>query len=165
MIEETAIEVAVSCPAWRETLPEAEDLCRRAARAACAAGRRGPLRRGPVEASLVLADDDALRTLNRDYRGRDKATNVLSFPASETDSERAPGAPRMLGDVIVAFGTAAAEAAAQGKSLADHLSHLVVHGMLHLLGHGHQTEADAERMERLETRVLAGLGVADPYSA
>ena len=94
----------------------------------------------------------------------DAPTNVLSFPAAAS-APPAPGAPLLLGDVVLAFETVAAEAAAQGKPLADHLAHLVVHGVLHLLGFDHEADAEAERMEALETRLLAGLGIADPYRA
>lgn len=112
-----------------------------------------------AELSIVLGNDDAIRILNRDYRGKDGPTNVLSFPA------RAVGAgPRMLGDIVLAFETVAAEAAEQAKPVADHLRHLVVHGMLHLLGFDHETDADAERMESLETGILATMGISDPYA-
>lgn len=153
------IDVSVRCPRWTETLPRAATLSRRAARAAYGAERT---RAGDAEAAVVLADDAFIRHLNRDYRRQNKATNVLAFPAADVTS--APAAtPAVLGDVVVAFETAAREAAAEGKTLADHLSHLVVHGMLHLLGHDHQTAAAAIAMERREIDILAGLGIADPY--
>jgi len=106
-----------------------------------------------------LTDDADIRTLNRTWRDRDAATNVLAFAMSE-----APVSAGILGDVVVAFGTCAREARDQEKSLADHLSHLVVHGTLHLLGFDHQEDDAAEAMEGLERAVLAGLGVADPYA-
>lgn len=153
------IDVLVRCPRWTEALPRAAALSRRAARAAYGAERK---RVRCAEAAVVLADDAFIRPLNRNYRRQDEATNVLAFPAA--DVAGAPAAmPAMLGDVVVAFETAAREAAAEGKTLADHLSHLVVHGMLHLLGHDHQTAAAAKAMERREIDILAGLGVADPY--
>jgi probable rRNA maturation factor len=101
--------------------------------------------------------------LNRDYRGVDAPTNVLSF-SGESAPGPIDGRPRVLGDVIVAYQTARAEAAEAELPLGDHLCHLVVHGMLHLLGHDHRSGGEAESMERLEVRVLAGLGVADPYA-
>ena len=162
------IEVTVSCPAWIEAVPGVEDVCRDAARAACAANG-ATLAASPAgaEASLVLADDQFVRALNRDYRNLDEATNVLAFAnadaAGGNGGDGAPGAPRVLGDVVVAYETAAAEATAEAKSLADHLCHLVVHGMLHLLGYDHQTAAEADCMERLEVHVLSRLGVASPY--
>jgi probable rRNA maturation factor len=103
-----------------------------------------------------------VRALNRRWRGRDSATNVLSFPSGETG---AGGRAVLLGDVVLAYETVAREAAAQGKTLADHLAHLVAHGVLHLLGFDHAEDAEARRMESLERRVLARLGVADPYHA
>ena len=122
---------------------------RRAARAALSAAKHRP----HGELCLVLADDALQRKLNHDFRGRDKPTNVLSFE----------GAPVSLGDVVLALETIAGEAETQGKSLADHVAHLVVHGVLHLMGVDHQTGGQARRMERLETEILAGLGIADPY--
>jgi probable rRNA maturation factor len=133
---------------------------RRAARAALAGAEpaKGAAKGDRVgdcagELCLVLADDALQRRLNRDFRGRDKSTNVLSFE----------GAPATLGDVVLALETVAAEAESQGKSLADHVAHLVVHGVLHLMGYDHQTAAAARQMERLEIAILAGLGIADPY--
>ena len=162
------IDVSISCPAWIDAVPGVEAVCRDAARAACAANATAPVVASvafvAAEASLVLADDAFVRALNRDYRNLDESTNVLAFAnAGDDGRDGALGAPRMLGDVVVAYETAAAEAMAEAKSLADHLCHLVVHGMLHLLGYDHQTTAEADRMERLEIQVLCGLGVASPY--
>ena len=116
------------------------------------------------EICVVLADDDTVRDLNRRFRGVDRPTNVLSFPISDAGEQPvASGVPAMLGDVYVAFETASAEAANENKDLADHLGHLVVHGVLHLLGYDHLTDADAETMERLEARILGQFGIRDPY--
>ena len=155
------IAVTVSCSAWSEAVPECETLCRAAASAAFATAAHI---RDAAEVSLMLADDELVRTLNRDYRGHDGATNVLAFAAMEGDGSRPPAAPVMLGDVVIAYETAAGEAAAGGRALADHLRHLVVHGMLHLLGFDHLSDDQAADMEELEIRVLSGLGVADPYA-
>ena len=156
------IAVLIEHPAWTEILPEAEALCRRAALAALADVELPPGR--PAEISLVLADDATVRRLNRDWRGKDSPTNVLSFATQDDDGEpEVADAPLLLGDVVLAFETCTAEAAAEGKSLADHLSHLVVHGVLHLLGWDHQDEDEADSMEALETDVLRGLGIADPH--
>lgn len=111
--------------------------------------------------SVLLTDDASVRTLNRDWRGKDSPTNVLSFPA---EMPAIPGEPDFLGDVALARETLEREAALDGKTLDDHLSHLVVHGVLHLLGYDHLETAEAEEMESTETRILAGLGVADPYA-
>ena len=117
----------------------------------------------------MLAGDALVRRLNRDYRGRDETTNVLSFPGAETIApgtfrEPSQGMPLVLGDVIVAFHTARQEAAAQSKPLGDHLSHLIAHGVLHLAGFDHGTDDEAKIMEALETAILADLGVPDPYA-
>jgi len=160
------IDVSITCPRWTESLPAAAGLCQSAAEAAFRLAFEDGAGPSPAEVSVVLSDDDFIRGLNRDYRDRDAPTNVLSFPASDPKNallERPAGQSRLLGDIVVAFETTAAEAAGQGKALGDHLCHLVVHGMLHLLGHDHQTPALAEAMEKLETDVLAGLDIADPY--
>jgi probable rRNA maturation factor len=152
------IDVAEACGSWRRTLPEVDTVCLAAAQAALAgADAQG----GPAELCIVLGDDTLLRALNGRWRGQDKATNVLSFPALTAGAPA--GAPRLLGDVVLAFETVHGEATAQGKPLAHHLRHLVVHGVLHLLGFDHETAADADRMESLETAILARLGVPDPY--
>lgn len=155
------ITARADCPAWAEALPDWEARCGRLAAIALGAV---DLPDGVVELSIVLADDETVRGLNRDWRGKDQPTNVLSFAA--LDDEDAPiveGAPLLLGDVILAFETCAAEAAEQDKPLADHFSHLVVHGVLHLLGYDHMDDDEAEEMESLETTLLAALGVPDPY--
>jgi probable rRNA maturation factor len=149
-------------------LPGAGDLARRAARAALAGAARRDGRRvgGAAELSLVLADDALLHHLNRQYRRVDKPTNVLSFPGGVASADGdcvGAAAPAMLGDVVLAVETVAAEATAQGKPMADHFSHLVVHGVLHLLGYDHLAAGEAAAMESLEIEVLAGLGIADPY--
>ena len=147
------VALRVEAPAWRRAFPGAPACARRAARAALDAGGMDSLPAGGV--CIVLADDSLQRRLNREFRGRDKSTNVLSFD----------GAPGALGDVVLALETIAAEAEAQGKTLAAHLAHLVVHGVLHLMGYDHERPGQARRMERLEIEILAGLGIADPYRA
>jgi len=160
------IVVSTEAEAW-SVLAEAEALAERAARAAYAGA--GADAGGRVhEISVVLADDALVHRLNREYRGKDKPTNVLSFAlrdGADEDAEEDPGAPILLGDVVLAFETIEAEARAQGKTLGDHAVHLVVHGVLHLLGYDHEGDEDADLMERLETGILAGIGIADPYAA
>jgi probable rRNA maturation factor len=160
------IDVAQPCRDWRRALPDAAALCRGAARAAVAACK---LSLAGAELSIVLGDDALVRGLNKAWRGKDAPTNVLSFPAQAFGGDaRRPGAPGMpvpLGDVVLGFETIRREAAEQGKTLDDHLVHLVVHGVLHLLGLDHAEESEAERMEALERTVLSQLGVADPYEA
>ena len=118
---------------------------------------------GPAQGAVavVVDDDERIRTLNRLWRGLDKPTNVLSFPSPDTQ----PGATRTLGDIAISYETAAREAAAEDKSLADHVAHLSVHGFLHLLGYDHESDDDAEEMEGLERAILARIGVSDPYVA
>lgn len=142
------IEVEIEEEAWTAALPDAAALVERAAAAAL----------GAVEGDVVvlLTDDAAVREINGRYRDRDQPTNVLSFPAAES------AAPH-LGDLMLAHGVCAAEARAQGKTLSDHLTHLVVHGVLHLLGRDHVADEEAEAMEAEERSLLASLGVADPY--
>jgi len=131
-------------------------LLKSAARAAL--GAAPSLSPGSFQVTLVLTDDDEMRTLNRTWRGKDAPTNVLSFPVGEI------GAPGFLGDVVLARETTRKEARDQNLALQDHVSHLVVHGVLHLLGFDHAADEEAERMESLERVALASLGVADPYA-
>ncbi len=167
-----SIVVTVLTPAWQDTLSEAEPLARRAARAALAVAEEGVAKEGvalpgEAEVGLVLADDATLGRLNRRYRGVEGPTNVLSFAASEGAASEGAASdssgPLLLGDVVLAYETVRRESAEQGKRFSDHLCHLVVHGVLHLLGYEHGTEAQAAAMERLEIAALAGLGVSDPY--
>lgn len=145
--------VVVLDDAWTKTLPGAERLVRRAARAAVAGTRRT----GARSLTVALADNKAVRALNARHAKKDKPTNVLSYPSGER---------AFLGDVVLARQTVWREAREQKKSVADHVTHLVVHGTLHLLGHDHETgDADAERMEALERRILKRLRIADPYVA
>jgi probable rRNA maturation factor len=146
------ISVVVEASAWRRAEPRAALLARRAATATLAQeGRAGQ------SIAILLTDDARLRRLNAQFRGKDAPTNVLSFPVAQTSADD-------LGDIALAFGVCAREAADQGKELSAHLQHLTAHGVLHLLGYDHQSDADAEVMEAKERRILAGLGLADPYS-
>lgn len=115
-----------------------------------------------VELSLVFTDDATIQKLNAEWRGKDKPTNVLSFPAFPVE----PGdpLPPMLGDIVLAYETVAKEAELEGKPLENHITHLIVHGLLHLLGYDHETEDEAEEMEALERQALARLAIPDPYA-
>ncbi len=121
-----------------------------------------------VEVSVRLSDDEEVQRLNRDYRGKDKPTNILSFPMLEPDAVAATLArdemDLLLGDMALAFETTDREATEKGIPITDHVAHLLVHGTLHLLGHDHQDDPSADAMEALETRILAGLGIANPYA-
>ncbi len=141
-----------------------------ASRAALAAGEGEPLLANPrLIVSVVFTSDAEVRTLNREWRDRDKPTNVLSFPMlerAELEQIGPDGPPVMLGDIALAYATCAREAADKGIPLEHHATHLIVHGLLHLAGHDHVTsDAQAEQMEALETAILAKLGIADPYGA
>jgi probable rRNA maturation factor len=117
---------------------------------------------GVSELSIVFSDDAHIQTLNAQWRGKDKPTNVLSFPAFPF--AKGGPLPPMLGDIVLAAETIAREAALEDKPLADHITHLVIHGLLHLLGHDHETGAEAEEMEAIERRALARLAIPDPYA-
>ncbi|WP_027039583.1 rRNA maturation RNase YbeY [Mesorhizobium ciceri] len=117
---------------------------------------------GRSELSLVFTDDAHIRTLNAGWRGKDKPTNVLSFPAFPF-AQGGP-LPPMLGDIVLAAETVADEAALEDKPVENHITHLVIHGLLHLLGHDHETEAEAEAMEAVERAALARLAIPDPYA-
>lgn len=162
-VPRVAVSLIVEHEAWREAVADPLPLLRRAAGAALQQARRDRRSRSKASPSVAVAliDDRAMRKLNRSFRGKDKPTNVLSFPAGETpDGKRAK---HPLGDVAIALGTVKREAKAQGKSVADHLTHLMVHAILHLLGYDHESDPEAERMETLERKALAALGIADPY--
>jgi probable rRNA maturation factor len=157
------IQVTVDAPIWRQAVTNLDQICATAVLAAIRGS--GALLQGSAEVSILLTDDARIQELNRDWRGKDKPTNVLSFPALTPGEVPPSDMPFLLGDIVLAYGTVAGEAEAEGKPIADHLRHLLVHGVLHLLGHDHEAEDEAERMEALEVRVLEGLGVPDPYLA
>lgn len=156
------IDIMIECAGWASALPDARGIAWRAARAALAAARR----RGAL--CIVLSSRAEVRALNRTWRGKDRPTNVLSFPAG-ADHRRSTGeagehsGTPLLGDVVLACETVLQEARRQGKQPQHHLSHLVVHGVLHLLGYDHEAAGEARAMEGLERRILARLGIADPY--
>lgn len=171
------VDVEVECPDWTKALPDAVSLSEAAATAAIraltpsaiATRERGEpqivVGGGPdivfhmttVRIAVALTDDETVARFNQQFRGKPGPTNVLSFEAGFNMEG-------LLGDIALAFGVCAREAAEQGKPLAHHLQHLVAHGVLHLVGYDHQTEAEAGEMEALERRILAGLGVPDPYA-
>jgi probable rRNA maturation factor len=148
------IEIATQSTAW-EKLPGAEAAVRRAVEAAL---RDEQIREGEI--GIVLSDDARIQALNKSFRGTDKATNVLAFPAPKPHGD----GPRPLGDIVLAYETLAREAEAEGKTAEHHLMHLAVHGTLHLIGFDHIDDADAEAMEARERAILARLGIPDPYA-
>ena len=149
------VDLAVEDPSWT-ALGDLQSLVERAVAAAFAEAGVAPDEAS--ELSVLFCDDAAIRELNRQWRGKDKPTNVLSFPTE------GPGAEVMLGDIAIAYGTVRREAEAEGRPIADHVSHLVIHGALHLLGEDHEDPAEAEAMEALERGAMARLGLPDPYA-
>lgn len=159
------VDIIVGSGGWSAKLPDVESIVHRVAQAAIGAARDVP---GNAELSVLLSDDADVRRLNRDYRGSDAATNVLAFANDDpvmgpVGRARADARPTLLGDVVIAFETTAREAADQNKPLSHHVSHLLVHGVLHLLGYDHDEATAANDMENLERAILAGLGIPDPY--
>ncbi len=149
------VDVVVSSPLWQAE-PGAEDVVRRTVAEAASL-----LSKTAGELAIVLTDDSSIRALNRDWRDKDEATNVLSFPVPAVGGDGKAGI--LLGDVVIAYETLAREAAAEGRLFRHHLAHLTVHGFLHLLGYDHETDQEADVMEHLEANVLARLGVPNPY--
>ena len=152
------ISIEVEDEAWA-ALGSLDTLVRSAVTAALAGAG---VEEGDCEVAVLFTDDASIAEINAEWRGKDKPTNVLSFP-SPADMPVPEGEPRPLGDIVLAHGVIAREAEEQGKTLHDHTAHLIVHGVLHLLGHDHETDMEAEDMERLETSILKGLGISDPY--
>ncbi len=154
-------EVLVVADCWRQE-PDAEAVIQRAIAAAAETVDQDV---GEAELAVMLTDDAGIRTLNSNWRGIDKQTNVLSFPALQPSRPSGEGdAPRMLGDIAIAYETMRREADEEQKPFDHHLSHLAVHGFLHLIGFDHENDDDAEEMEALETQILAHLGIPDPYA-
>ncbi len=164
------VEVEIEDPAWSDALPGVEGVAERAAERALEFVSRladppegeGGLPVSPAQGegniAILLTDDAAVADLNQRFRGKAGPTNVLSFPAP-------PNPEGQVGDIALAYGVCAREAAEQGKALDQHLSHLVAHGVLHLLGYDHESDGEAEAMEALERSVLETLGVPDPYAS
>ncbi|MDF0517468.1 rRNA maturation RNase YbeY [Bradyrhizobium yuanmingense] len=154
-------EVLVVADCWQHE-PDSEAVIQRALAAAAESVDEDV---ADAEVAVMLTDDAGIRTLNSNWRGIDKPTNVLSFPALQPEGAWKPGdAPRMLGDIAIAYETMRREADEEHKPFDHHLSHLAVHGFLHLIGYDHENDEDAEEMEALETEILAHLGIPDPYA-
>lgn len=146
------IDVIVEADAWNTH--DAEDIVRKAIAAATA------FENSSGDVAVMLTDDVTIQQLNAQWRGMDKPTNVLSFPASDVTAAQ----DGHLGDIAIAYETVAREAEAEDKAFSDHLAHLAIHGYLHLIGFDHENDDDALRMESLETRILSSLAIADPYA-
>ncbi|WP_048645313.1 rRNA maturation RNase YbeY [Nitratireductor soli] len=156
---EIILDYAIEAGAW----PAEDALLALARRAIGAAILRSDAQRDErVSVSLLFTDDDEIREINRQWRGKDKPTNVLSFPAAQPAI--AGPVSSSLGDIVIAYETVAREAGEEARSFEDHLTHLIVHGFLHLLGYDHETDEEAEEMEALERNILESLAIADPYA-
>jgi probable rRNA maturation factor len=147
---------------WRDALPQAQELLTRAIGLALA-GVAAPA--GGIEVGVRLVDDGTIRGLNRDWRGRDAPTNVLSFPLGDPGPVDDPDIPWLIGDIVISFDTVAGESRRDGKPFAHHVTHLAIHAALHLIGHDHEDDREADAMEAKEAALLAGLGIPDPYAA
>jgi probable rRNA maturation factor len=150
------VDVVVSSARWKRR-PTAKAIVKKAISAAAKA-----VSTPPAELAIVLANDSSVQALNRKWRGKNAATNVLSFPALGPGKGR-PASP-YIGDIVIAYETTEREAIAEDKPFGHHLAHLAIHGFLHLLGYDHENQRDADKMERLERRILAHLSVPDPYA-
>lgn len=160
-------EILVRSARWRRQ-PRATGTVKSAILAAAKLALTRTASTGPVELAIVLSHDSAIQALNRDWRGKDAPTNVLSFPSAPAGPGRRGGKSRgpspYIGDIVIAYETTAREAAAEGKPFSHHLAHLAVHGFLHLLGYDHENDRDAEAMERLERKILRCMAIPDPYA-
>ena len=152
------VYIEIDDDAWA-SVPGLEAVARQAAEAALAGAGRDAAH---CETAILFTSDEAIAGINGEWRGNGNPTNVLSFPAPE-DLPVPDGEERPLGDIVLASGVVAREAAEQGKSLPDHMAHLIVHGVLHLLGYDHEGDSEATEMERLEIDILKGMGISDPY--
>ena len=146
---------------WQDALPEVERILAQAIGLALDKTESGGR---PVEIGVRLVDDGTIQGLNRDWRGRDEPTNVLSFPLGAPDPAGDPALPWLLGDIVMGFDTVLAEAESERKPLAHHVAHLAIHAALHLTGHDHEGDDEAAVMERAETALLGRLGIPDPYA-
>ncbi|MCQ2914569.1 MAG: rRNA maturation RNase YbeY [Alphaproteobacteria bacterium] len=160
-----SVPIQVRFKKWTEELPQVRNIVRKAIKQAWTYGNVGELEIpvDDIEVSVLLADDEDVHILNKEYRGVDRPTNVLSFAALD-DEEEIIEEPVLMGDIIVAFETCKREAEEQNIKLEDHLFHLVVHGMLHLIGYDHIEDDEAEEMESLEIEILAKNNIANPYA-
>lgn len=160
------IDIILESNSWKDAAPEIESVILSAALTAFAAGREAlPVleKAADISVTVICTDDAAIHELNRIHRGKDNPTNVLSFPMVTADDDIPAGVPLLLGDVVLGFETMCREAGAQKKTLDAHVAHLVIHGVLHLLGYDHMEDKEAEKMEHLESDILIKLGYANPY--
>ena len=158
------IDVTISEPEWITSFLDVEKVATNAMEITLKIAQMPKKIKGKdIEVSIVLANDDLVQVLNREYREKDKPTNVLTFASLDSDGPIPENTPYPIGDVILAFQTIDREAREQGKFFKDHFTHMVVHGTLHLLGYDHQTEDEANNMESLEIRILEKMNIQNPY--
>jgi probable rRNA maturation factor len=155
------IALEIEDPRWSERLPDIREILESAIGLALAGTDAGDR---TIEVGVRLVDDGAIQGLNREWRGRDKPTNVLSFPLGEAGPVTDAEFPWLIGDIVMSFDTICAESRRDGKPLEHHVAHLAIHGALHLIGHDHEDETEAETMESAETALLARLEIPDPYA-
>jgi len=161
---EPLIDINISEPEWKDSFLDVDEVARRAMTMTLKMAMLPRVLDGrQIEASIVLANDDLTQVLNREYRGKDKPTNVLSFAALEAGDPAPPDGPYPIGDIILAYQTIDRESKEQGKFFKDHFTHMIVHGTLHLLGYDHETEDEANIMESLEIRILEKMNIQNPY--
>ncbi len=159
------IDIATEFPGWKKCGFDIEATINRAVHAAIEKSTPFPAIKDKTgEISIVLSDDGFIQNLNKEYRDKDKPTNVLSFPQIDFQQDIPADNLLTMGDIILAYGVITQEAKEQNKSLEDHFTHLIVHGTLHLLGYDHETTIDAEEMESLEIIILKQAGIENPYS-
>jgi probable rRNA maturation factor len=155
------LALEIEDPRWTQALPNVAELLEKAIALALTDVDD---RSRTIEVGVRLVDDGTIRGLNRDWRGRDKPTNVLSFPMGDPAPIGEADFPWLIGDIVMSFDTMKVEAERDGKPLEHHVAHLAIHAALHLIGHDHENEAEAEAMEAAEIKLLAGLGIPDPYA-
>jgi probable rRNA maturation factor len=155
------LALEIEDPRWLPALPNVAELIEKAVGLALADIEHDSR---TIEVGVRLVDDGTIQALNRDWRGRDKPTNVLSFPMGDPGPVTDPDFPWLIGDIVMSFDTVLAESVRDGKALDHHVVHLAIHATLHLIGHDHEDEAEATAMEAAEVKLLAGLGIPDPYA-
>lgn len=164
-VPEPEIDVSVPEPEWQNSFLDVEEIATRVMMLTLSSATLPSVLQGrQAEASIVLANDDLVQVLNREYRGKDKPTNVLSFANLDSDDPIPESGPVHIGDIILAYQTIDAEAREQGKFFKDHFTHLIVHGTLHLLGYDHMDDDEANIMESVEIRILEKLNIQNPYT-
>jgi probable rRNA maturation factor len=158
------IDVTIAEPDWKMSFLDVEKVATNAMSMTLKMAQLpSKIKFKDIEASIVLANDDLIQVLNREYRDKDAPTNVLTFASLDSEDPIPESVPYPLGDVILSFQTIDREAREHGKFFKDHFTHMVVHGTLHLLGYDHQTEDEANNMESLEIRILEKMNIQNPY--